>query len=364
MGFHNSRFPLYARGNTRDGHHQPLFVRISLNPVRFENSTQRKLTDLPYLFSQFLNGCGISAFTLSTYIALLYMTFSRPFSEINAFDPTILAYLCFFGLVFTQFSFLHPDANSSLRGAVLNFILVYAVCGYEIWFTFVGINKMQPACYKDGDDNPAATAFTVRKAVAVLIIVAICVHVIRCLWLTASALRERRRHKTRPLILAEKLRLWLLFQVTDRSNTNNVKMPPVVFYALSFIAIAALVTFIPLTEVLIHRNHAQGVTTLGSTGQLIPLIVGGTGLIDVSCKVLKKWWNKHNDPDSGKGSGDVGLDTTSLHHGNSDSLKNPHQAGLGPSEFLVKTSDEESWWGNSYIPIPKDNRWWTNPPTH
>lgn len=49
-----------------------------------------------------------------------------------------------------------------------------------------------------------------------------------------------------------------------------------------------LVAFILSTELSIKWNHISGVESLGSTGQLIPLIIGGSGLVKVLYKIIVK----------------------------------------------------------------------------
>jgi len=48
-----------------------------------------------------------------------------------------------------------------------------------------------------------------------------------------------------------------------------------------------LVPFILSTEFLIKWNHINGVDSLGSTGQLIPLVIGGSGLVRVLYGIIK-----------------------------------------------------------------------------
>ena len=53
-----------------------------------------------------------------------------------------------------------------------------------------------------------------------------------------------------------------------------------VWFALDFVA------YILSTEYVIKWNHISGVDSLGSTGQLIPLIIGGAGFVKVLYKFI------------------------------------------------------------------------------
>jgi len=86
----------------------------------------------------------------------------------------------------------------------------------------------------------------------------------------------------------------------DAPATNGEKVPAVVHKGqrmkttlneMSFGSEVAL--FILSTELVITWNHISGVGSLGSTAQLLPLIIGGIGLLRVLYKFITKCSRGH-----------------------------------------------------------------------
>lgn len=208
--------------------------------------------------------------------------------------------------------------EASKPGAFIRIFLSVSFCAYGVWFTFVGMDHMQSSpcstyAFFFGRVNLYTWFRTLLKVVftigalvyAISIVLGSAFAIIKLL----GSLSERRTNSTpklpyRPQDQAQgqnspcSLGPTGTFFVPSNRSSSSVQGKPEddtqkpKTGGPSVVFSTALLFFILGVELIIRWNHIQGVGTLGSTGQLLPLIIGIGGMFRVAYHLLARAYNK------------------------------------------------------------------------
>lgn len=244
-----------------------------------------------------VNNC----FQLSTFAGLMYITLGRGSTQnsgtIYAVEAFIVLLLCTGGVcsgrglgnasdddhalgerVPTTFA----DYKASRIGQIVRVLIAAASIYYGIWFVYVGMDNMaHPPCSRTTFFFAPVDLYHWYRAFLKVVF-------------TLSGIASSF------LILESSLgvaRLWrehggisavgkILAFHEERTASGHSGQHETVLTHTSFSLDLAL--FILTIELIIKWNHIQGVNTLGNTGQILPLIVGGSGLLRVLYKTVYK----------------------------------------------------------------------------
>ena len=219
-----------------------------------------------------------AGFTLSIFIALLYVTTSNPLSEVYVAEVFTVHSLCAGGI------WSSLSISGSVIGNLIRVALLGAVNFYTIWLTFIGIDKMaHPPCsrfvfFYDKVDiyhwyktylKFESTLFCIFTGMMFLVLLV--VFVLRrihlgTLWSAANS---------------------SLFSYGDEPQGSWLEREVRPFFAICFMFLLPALIVGP--ELQIRWNHIEGVGTVRSTGQLIPLVVAVSGLLNTLYKIGRMW---------------------------------------------------------------------------
>jgi hypothetical protein len=190
-------------------------------------------------------------FLLANLIGLFVLTFHR--ETVYAVEPLIVIFIVFGAawiLVLVVF-----DIKSGINEAILRVVLYSILVGYMVWYFWVGIDGMTPSpCGTDVFLFVKTDLFgwfrTVGKVIGVIAAVAFvalwALHMPDLLWGRYPALHE----------------VWDRRERMERLRRSG----------LGFVVIVLSITG---AELMISWNSLEGVGQVDSTGQLIPVILGG-----------------------------------------------------------------------------------------
>lgn len=185
--------------------------------------------------------------------------------------------------------------KASVLGGIIQLLITSATLFYAVWFLYVGMDRM---LY-----NPCSTyAFFFAKVVSIIF-----VSVLAWLILKLDLSMQNIYHWFRTLnkvvftfsaimigILLILFVFYLAYCLIQLKNplemtffltfkkTNDDEEPRSSHVSLNL----TLVFFIINTELVIRWNHIQTVNTISGTGQIIPIVVAGAGLVRVIWKLV------------------------------------------------------------------------------
>jgi len=209
-----------------------------------------------------------AGFTFATFIALLYVTSSNALSELYAAEVWTIHSLCVGGI------WSSLSISGSTIGNLIKMALLEAVNFYTIWMIFIGFDKMaHPPCSR--------AAFFFAK-------------VDMYHWYRTYL----KVQYTITCIVTGILFLVFLSIIFDMVNKRGIRKAATstIFsdgedrqlarrcFAIFFMYLLPVLIMAP--EFLIRWNHIEGVGTVRSTGQLIPLIIAVTGLVNMLYKIV------------------------------------------------------------------------------
>ncbi|OCL02541.1 hypothetical protein AOQ84DRAFT_443296 [Glonium stellatum] len=249
-----------------------------------------------------VNNC----FQLSTFAGLMYITLGRGSSQnsgtLYAVEAFIVLLLCIGGVCSGRglgnasedkaISTTFADHRASRIGQIVRVLIAAASIYYGVWFVYIGMDDMaHPPCSQIAFFFAPVdlyhwyhillkVIFTLSGIASGFLILESSISVFR-LWSKDGAIPALEK------ILAFHEERTTLDTTISTSHSGQRKT---VLTRTSFSFDLAL--FILTIELIIKWNHIQGVNTLGNTGQILPLIVGGSGLLRVLYKTLYKFIRK------------------------------------------------------------------------
>lgn len=188
--------------------------------------------------------------------------------------------------------------DATTLGSLIRFSLGVGFCAYGVWFTFKGMDKMKhPPCSTFAFFLVRVNLYgwfrTFWKIMFTLGALMYATIIIGC---------------TPTLVM----RYWQFLLAPDKQdsasqNTEDGDPKAVDTASTSNLTLSTgLILFIIGVEMMIRWNHIVGVNSLGSTGQLLPLIIGVGGMFRVIHCLFKGLWGKlfaHRHPQQDNGSG-------------------------------------------------------------
>ena len=250
-----------------------------------------------------VNNC----FQLSTFAGLVYITLGRGSSHNSgttyAVEAFIVLLLCTGGVcsgrglgnasdddqalgerVPTTFA----DYKASRIGQIVRVLIAAASIYYGIWFVYIGMDNMaHPPCSRTAFFfAPVDLYHWYRAFLKVIFTLSGIVSSFLILESSLGVARLWRKHGA----ISAVSKILAFHEEHTASNTSvatgHSGQHETVLTHTSFSLDLAL--FILTIELIIKWNHIQGVNTLGNTGQILPLIVGGSGLLRVLYKTVYK----------------------------------------------------------------------------
>jgi len=236
-----------------------------------------------------------AGFQLSTFVALVYITLTRPPSELYAVEAWLLVLFCIGGVASARGAGNSIDGEdlpppsfsgygASTIGAIIQFLLKSAVVFYALWFLYVGMDEMaHPPCSRAAFFFAKVDLYHwFRILLKVLFTLATAFYGFAVLATLRGILQMV---QVNGLARAASIICGFNEEVapaTVHKGERRVTMLKDISFGVD------LVVFILGTELVIRWNHISGVDSLGSTGQLLPLIVGGSELVRVLYKIIVK----------------------------------------------------------------------------
>lgn len=239
-----------------------------------------------------VNNC----FQAAMFAGLLFITITKG-PALYAVEAFIMLIFCMGGVcsgdnpeVGTK-KYAYFDATTS--GSLIRLSLGVGFCAYGIWFTFEGM---------DGMKHPPCSTF------AFFLVRVNLYGWFRTFWKVMFTLGALTYAVTiiRGVIVV--VRGWPLLWASAKEDSTGQDMKdgnlkPVDTSTLktfdTFVPSAGLILFIIGVEMMVRWNHIGGVNSLGSTGQLLPLIIGVGGMFRVIHCLLKGLCKKlltHREP--------------------------------------------------------------------
>ncbi|KAI5849324.1 hypothetical protein DFP73DRAFT_540205 [Morchella snyderi] len=220
-----------------------------------------------------VNNC----FQAAMFAGLLFITITKG-SDLYAVEAYIMLIFCMGGVcsgdakedgIFKVKKFAYYKASNI--GRVIRFILNIGFCVYGLWFFFTGMDHMKhPPCstwaYFFAKVNLYAWLRTFMKVVFVLMAiihsVVIFSPILFKLCCSARSIEDTELHDTS-----------LELPGLETENTLRSK-PGKGFEETTMVILSgSLISFMLTVELMIRWNHIVGVNEMGSTGQLLPLIM-------------------------------------------------------------------------------------------
>jgi hypothetical protein len=250
-----------------------------------------------------VNNC----FQLSTFAGLMYITLRQNSAQnsgtIYAVEAFIVLLLCTGGVcsgrglgnasendqaldetVPTTFA----DHKASRIGQIVRVLIAASSIYYGIWFVYVGMDHMaHPPCNRTAFFfAPVDLYHWYRTFLKVVFTLSGIASGFLLLESSLSIAHLWRKHGA--ISAVGKILAFHEERTTSntRAATGHSGQQETVLTHTSFSLDLAL--FILTIELIIKWNHVQGVNTLGNTGQILPLTVGGSGLLRVLYKTIYK----------------------------------------------------------------------------
>lgn len=238
-----------------------------------------------------VNNC----FQLSTFAGILYITFTRGATQnagqLYAVEVWIALMLCLGGVCGGQGASNEPNEEthttfaghqSSTIGGIIQLLLYCGIVFYGMWFIYTGMDQMAYLpCSTSAFFFARVNLFhwyrTFLKVTFTFLAVGCGIGLILLVYTVVSALITNGFWKTAA---------WITDFNEDWKHRDDDDK---VFLSLTNTYFGfGLAFFILSVELTIRWNHIQGVQDIQSTGQILPLAVGGAGLIRVLYKFLIK----------------------------------------------------------------------------
>lgn len=214
-----------------------------------------------------------TCFQAAVFIGLVIVTAQR--TELYAVEAFILLLFCVGGFCcalprpyrgHSELQGLARFRPSSI-GDLVRSILGAATCAYGVWFIFDGADRMI-----NTECNSPIFVFArvslygwARTLLKVFLVLWLALMTVFLLLNTSAVLKD----------CSDYIRNWTNVQELDSPTSDDVMQPSWKIICLSFIGLALLVVAIELT---LYWNEVEDVYSLGSTGQVFPLVVGTAGL--------------------------------------------------------------------------------------
>lgn len=234
-----------------------------------------------------VNNC----FQAAMFAGLLFITITKG-SELYAVEAFMMLIFCMGGVCSgdspteagEEKQKNYSNYGASTLGSFIRFLLGVGFCAYGVWFSFKGMDNMQhPPCSTFAFFLVRVNLygwfrtfwkvmFTLGAVAYAAIIIVGSPDLIVKYW-KFLLMRPARRGSGVP-------------SQTGGSDPKNDDTP--VRITLS----TALILFIVSVEMMVRWNHIQGVNSLGSTGQLLPLIIGVGGMFRVIHNLLVELFGK------------------------------------------------------------------------
>jgi hypothetical protein len=216
-----------------------------------------------------------TCFQAAVFIGLVLITAQR--TELYAIEAFILLLFCIGGFCCALPYPYRLRAHSELQGLarfrptsmghLVRSTLGTATCAYGVWYVFDGADRMI-----DTECNSPIFVFAraslygwARTLLKVFLVLGLALMAVVLLLNTFAVLKD----------CSDYIRNWTNVQDADSSHSDSAVEPSWKVICLSFVGLALLVVAIELT---LYWNEVEGVYSLGSTGQVFPLVVGTAGL--------------------------------------------------------------------------------------
>ncbi|KAH0610067.1 uncharacterized protein H6S33_012613 [Morchella sextelata] len=248
-----------------------------------------------------VNNC----FQAAMFAGLLFITITKG-SDLYAVEAYMMLIFCMGGVcsgdakedggIFKAKKFAYHKASNI--GGLIRFVLSTGFCVYGLWFFFTGMDHMKhPGCstwaYFFAKVNLYTWLRTFMKAVFVLMGI---IHSMVIFWPIAHKLCCFPTSHNEEIDLA--VASFGQSEI-EPENTSRSKAEKGLESTSMVILSGSLISFMLTVELMIRWNHILGVNELGSTGQLLPLIMAIGSFIRVLHLLRKegKSTGRSMDPD-------------------------------------------------------------------
>lgn len=223
-----------------------------------------------------INNC----FQAAMFAGLLFVTITRG-PELYAVEAFMMLTFCMGGVCSGDSDTpSYSSYGATVMGSLIRFSLGMGFCAYGVWFTFKGMDNMKhPPCstfvFVFARVNLYGRFRTLWKvsftlgAISYAILILI---VLGCLVIACWRALQKRFTKQDPEV--------------ENASPAEISNPEPDRVLTRTLWSTALLLFIVGVEKIIQWNHIQGVDSLGSTGQLLPLIIGLGGVFRIINNLL------------------------------------------------------------------------------
>lgn len=216
-----------------------------------------------------INNC----FQAAMFAGLLFVTITKG-PELYAVEAFMMLTFCMGGVCSSdEETQSYSNYGATVMGSLIRFSLGVGFCAYGVWFTFKGMDNMKhPACstfvFFFVRVNLYGRFRTFWKVTFTVGAIGYAALILIGLGYLVIIYWKQRFTKQDP-------------KVEDASQTGGISNPEPDRVLTRTLWGTALILFIVGVEKIIKWNHIQGVDSLGSTGQLLPLIIGLGGVFRV-----------------------------------------------------------------------------------
>lgn len=233
-----------------------------------------------------INNC----FQAAMFAGLLFITITKG-SELYAVEAFMMLIFCMGGVCSgDKEKQNYSNHGATTLGSFIRFSLGVAFCAYGVWFTFKGMDNMKhPPCstfvfflVRVNLYGRFRTFWKVMFTIGAIGYAALIL--VGSGYLVAIYWKSLRQRFTKQDSEVEDI------SPTGISDPESSEVPTKILLS------SALILFIIGVEKMVEWNHIQGVNSLGSTGQLLPLIIGLGGMFRVVHNLLLELFGKWLKP--------------------------------------------------------------------
>jgi hypothetical protein len=257
-----------------------------------------------------------TCFQLANFAGLLFITFTngsaQPSGNLYAVEAYIVLMFCLCG-VFTGKPYSSTDTSQSQNfalhkasaiGGIIQMVIGAALVYYAIWYVYIGMDLMyHPPCSQyaflfvkvvSGHFGLTTTVAhrdvqnlyhwfrTLLKVAVTISAVGVTIMILIFVVALFCCVKE--------LPVVDTLKWILTFHIDELSQNQqeeaSEEKPRI---RLSNISVSlSMVFFILSTELVIRWNHIQGVDTMGSTGQILPIVTAVGSFVTVAWQLVLK----------------------------------------------------------------------------
>lgn len=226
-----------------------------------------------------VNNC----FQAAMFAGLLFITITKG-SDLYAVEAYMMLIFCMGGVcsgdakedggIFKAKQFAYHRASNI--GGLIRFVLSTGFCVYGLWFFFAGMDHMRhPPCSTWAYFFAKVNLYTwLRTFMKIVFVLMGTIHSVVIFWPIAHKLCCTSSASNDDAVFGTQLEL-------EPEDTTRPKVGKGLEGTSMVILSGSLISFMLTVELMIRWNHIDGVNELGSTGQLLPLIMAVGSFIRV-----------------------------------------------------------------------------------